>query len=159
MKTKKYCRLPAILLAFSLLTGMLSACAGDKTNKDKLPATDPGGVSGPARGRYVEQTVTLPPELADCSVQHMYAVENTLHLLVAKEQEDKTCLQEWTCQDGVFTEATRDWLAGMTLPGADWLDARLVQSADGTQYLYARYAQADNSGFSLTNHQIGRAHV
>ena len=105
MKTKKYCRLPAILLAFSLLTGMLSACAGDKTNKDKLPATDPGGVSGPARGRYVEQTVTLPPELADCSVQHMYAVENTLHLLVAKEQEDKTCLQEWTCQDGVFTEA------------------------------------------------------
>lgn len=152
MKTKKYCRLPAILLAFSLLTGMLSACAGDKTNKDKLPATDPGGVSGPARGRYVEQTVTLPPELADCSVQHMYAVENTLHLLVAKEQEDKTCLQEWTCQDGVFAEATRDWLAGMTLPGADWLDARLVQSADGTQYLYARYAQADNSGFSLTNH-------
>ena len=151
LKKRKCSKLLAVLLAFSLFTVMLCACEKDKTPGGTLP--DPGG-SGSAgtRGRYVEKEVTLPPELADCSVAHMYTTENTLHLLTLKKEGDKTCLQEWTCQDGVFTEATRDWLAALTLPDTDWLEAKLVQGADGTQYLYTGYAQENDSGIAFTGH-------
>lgn len=152
MKVKKYCKFSAILLVLSLLTAMLGACAGDRANKDGPAGSGPGDGSGAARGGYVEKEVPLPPELADCTVQNIYAVGNTLHLLVLKNQSDKLCLQEWTCQDGVFTEVTRDWLAGLALPDTDWLEARLLQDSEGTQYLYAGYAQETDSDYAFKSH-------
>lgn len=150
-KRKKRSKLLAVLLASSLFTLMLGACAKDKTDGDTLPGPEFGGVS--QAGRYVEKEAALPPELADLAVAHMYAVENTLHLLVMKDQDGKICLQEWILQDGVFTEATRDWLADLALPDTDWLETKLVQGTDGTQYLYAKYAQKDEvSGYSVTGH-------
>lgn len=150
-KKKRGCKLLAILLASSLFTVMLGACEKDKTDGGALPDSKHGSIS--ESGRYVEKEITLPPELADCSITHMYAVENTLHLLVMKNEDGKICLQEWTCQDGVFTEVTGDWLADLALPETDWLEARLVQGTDGTQYLYAGYAQEDDaSGYAFTGH-------
>lgn len=152
LKKEKCSKLLAILLALCLFTVMLGACKGDKTNDNGLPGSEHGGLSEETKGRYVEKPVTLPPEMAGCSVAHMYAAENALHLLIMKNQDGKTCLQEWICQDGVFTEATKDWLADLALPDTDWLEAKLVQSADGTQYLYAGYAQEDDSDYSFMGH-------
>ena len=152
-KGKKRGKLLAVLLASSLFSVTLGACEKDTTGGGTLPEPEQGGVSAESRGRYTEEAITLPPELADCSVAHMYAAENTLHLLVMKNQDDKIRLQEWTCQDGVFTEVTGDWLADMALPGTDWLEAKLIQGTDGTQYLYAGYAQEDDiSGYFFSGH-------
>lgn len=150
-KSKRKSKLLTILLASALFTVMLGACEKDKTDGGTLPDSKHGSIS--ESGRYVEKEIALPPELADCSITHMYAVENTLHLLVMKIEDSKICLQEWTCQDEVFTEVTGDWLAALALPETDWLEARLVQGTDGTQYLYAGYAQEDDaSGYSFTGH-------
>ena len=144
-------RLLAVLLASSLFTAMLGACEKDKADENALPGPELGGAS--KAGRYVEKEIALPPELADCSVATMYASENTLHLLVMKDQDGRISLQEWTCQDGTFAEVTRDWLAGLTLPDTYWAEAQLIQGTDGTQYLYARYAQEDDeAGFSVSGH-------
>ena len=152
MKMRKYCKLPAILLALILLTVSLGACAKDKTEGSSQPEHKPGGASGQARGRYTERSVTLPPELAEQSIQHIFAADNVLHLLSMKELDDGIRLQEWVCQDGTFTEVTQDWLAGLKLPATDWIEARLAQNSAGEQFLYAGYAQETDSGFAFIGH-------
>lgn len=152
MKMRKYCKLPAILLALILLTVSLGACAKDKTEGSSQPEHKPGDVSGQARGRYTERSVTLPPELAEQSIQHIFAADNVLHLLTMKELDDGICLQEWVCQDGTFTEVTQDWLAGLKLPATDWIEARLAQNSAGEQFLYTGYAQGTDSGFAFIGH-------
>lgn len=142
MKRTKCSKLLAILLALSLVTGVLGACGkdrtNDKTNGSSLGDPESGSFAGKT-GRYVETEVALPSELADCSIAHVFAAGNTLHLLALKDQGDRICLQEWIYQDGVFTDVTQDWLAALALPGTDWIEARLAQDAKGAQYLYTGY--------------------
>lgn len=144
MKRTKRSKLLAALLALSLVTGALGACGKGGTD-DKTGGNSPAGPgssspAGETGGRYVETEVKLPPELMECSVAHMYAEGETLHLLALKDEDGKTRLQEWTYRDGAFTDVTRDWLAALALPGTDWVEARLAQDAEGNQYLYAGYA-------------------
>lgn len=145
MKQKKNGRLLAVLLAVCLCAGVLGACGKDGASEDG-PSGSGGGPSGQEKGRYVEKTAELPKELAEGAVAQVYAVENTLHLLVMREQDGKVRLEEWVCEDGAFREVTRDWLASMELPGADWVEAKLIQGPDDVQYLYAGYAAASPDG-------------
>lgn len=139
MRKTKCGKLLAALLAVSLVTGALGACGKDKTtNGSDLPGPESGGAEK-TEGRYVESAVALPPELAGCSVAHMYAEGDTLHLLVMESREEKTCLREWVYEDGAFTEVTEKWLADLALPDTGWVEARLVRDGEGTQYLYVGY--------------------
>lgn len=147
MKKKKCSKLLAILLVLSLFTGVLSACGKDDSKEAGLPGSESGGTSEGTGGRYVEKSVELPPELADSSIAQMYTVENTLRLLATKKQDEKVCLEEWAYRDGTFTNVTQDWLEAMELPNADWVEVKLVQSSDGTQYLYAGYVAEGEDSF------------
>lgn len=147
MEKTKCSKLLAILLVLCLFTGMLSACGKDDSKEAGLPGSQGGGTSEGAGGRYVEKPVELPPELADSSIAQMYTAENTLCLLVTKKQDEKVCLEEWAYQDGTFTNVTQDWLGAIDLPGTDWLEVKLVQGSDGTQYLYAGYVAEGEDSF------------
>lgn len=147
MKKKKSSKLLAALLVLSLFTGVLGACGKDAPKEAGLPGPEGGGTSGGSEGRYVEKPLELPPELADSSVVQMDTVENTLRLLVIKQQEEKVYLEEWAYQEGTFTNVTEDWLGALDLPGTDWIDVKLVQSSDGTQYLYAGYVAEGEDSF------------
>lgn len=147
MKKTKSSKLPAILLVLSLFTGALGACGKDAPEEAGTSGPEGGGASGAAGGRYVEKQMELPEELADSAVVQMYTVENTLHLLATKKQGENVHLEEWAYQDGAFTNVTQDWLGTMELPETDWLDVKLVQSSDGTQFLYAGYVAEGEESF------------
>lgn len=159
MKKARRSKLLAILLVLCLLTGMLCACGKDGSKKAGPAGPEGGGVSEEAggtsegggvskgTGAYVQKPVELPPELADSSITQVYTAENTLHLLVMKSSDEKVRLEEWAYQDGTFTNVTQDWLGAMELPGADWLEVKLVQSREGTQYLYAGYVAEGEDSF------------
>lgn len=141
MKKTKGGKLLAALLVLSLCMGVLGACGKDGQEGNSQPGPGGGTSSGQTKGKYVEKTVELPAELGSGAIAQMYAVENTLHFLVMKDQDGKIRLQEWVYEDGAFTEVTRDWLASMELPGTDWVEAKLIQGSDDTQYLYAGYVE------------------
>lgn len=146
MKKKKYRRLLAVTLAFGLLTGLLGACGKEEQGGSGSPGSGNGGVQDAGKGRYVERAVALPPELADWSILQIFTSEDSLHLLTAKPQDEKTVLREWSIRGDSFTDVTGDWLASMELPGGEWVEARLIQGAGGIRYLYAGYvAEGEDS--------------
>lgn len=101
------------------------------------------GASNPAeqeKGRYVETKVDLPEELEDWNVRQMFSAGGELHLLAAREENGKTVLGEWSRQGDRFEDVTQEWLREMELPGEGVSDLRLMQDGNGTQYLYAGYA-------------------
>lgn len=147
MKKSKCSKLLAILLVLSLFTGVLSACGKEGSKETGLSGSGSGGTSEGAGGSYVERSVELPPELADSSIAQMYTVENALRLLATKKQGEKVRLEEWAYQNGTFTNVTQDWLGAIELPGADWVEVKMVQSSDGTQYLYAGYVAEGEDSF------------
>lgn len=141
MKKTKGGKLLAALLAVSLCMNVLGGCGKGDGEEASQPGQGNSVSSGQAKGRYVEKTVELPADLAGGAVAQMYAVENTLHFLVMKDQDGKIHLQEWVYEDGAFREVTQDWLASMELPGVDWVEAKLIQGLGDAQYLYAGYAE------------------
>ncbi len=146
MKKRKGGKLLAALLAVSLCMNVLGGCGKGDGEKGSQSGQGNSASLGQTKGRYVEKTVELPAELAGGSVAQMYAVDNTLHFLVMKDQNEKVHLQEWVYEDGTFKEVTQEWLASMELPGVDWVEAKLIQGPDDTQYLYAGYAEGTSHG-------------
>lgn len=142
MRKKKCSKLLAVLLALGLFTGALGACGRDNAADPEISGSDGGNA---ARGRYVEKETELPPELDGWSVTQISAEEDTLYLLASKQQDEKILLQEWRLQDGSFTDVTPGWLSSMEIPGAEWLEIKLIRGAEGTQYLYAGYAEDGDS--------------
>lgn len=147
MKKKKCGRALAFILSFGLLTGMLGACGKEGQGENGSSGRGDGSLPEAGGGRYVEREVTLPPELADQAIMQIFKAEDSLHLLTAKQQEEKTILREWSLQGESFTDVTGDWLAGLELPGTDWLEARLIQGGGNAQYLYAGYAAEGEDSF------------
>lgn len=159
MKKTRGGKLLAAMLTLCLCAGALGACGKDGASDGSRPEPGEGSSPGQTKGKYVEKAAELPAELADGSIAQMYAADNTLHLLVMKEQDGKIRLQEWICEDGAFQEVTRDWLASMELPDVSWVEAKLIQGPDDTQYLYAGYAEpspgedtASEEGSAFTGH-------
>lgn len=158
MKKTKGIKLLAALLAVSLCMSALGGCgkgeegrSGQSGSQSGSNSSQPGSgnsaPSGQVKGRYVEKTVELPAELGGGSIAQMYALENTLHFLVMKDENGKVRLQEWVYEDGAFRDVTRDWLASVELPGADWVETKLIQGPDDVQYLYAGYVEEEEEAF------------
>lgn len=147
MKKKKCRRLLAFTLAFGLLSGMLGACGKEGQGDSGSHGSGKVGTQDTNTGRYVEREVALPPELADWSILQMFKSEDSLHLLTAKRQDEKTILREWSMQGDSFNDVTGDWLAAMELPGGEWVEARLIQGVRGIRYLYAGYVADGEDSF------------
>ncbi|MCM1192607.1 MAG: extracellular solute-binding protein [Butyrivibrio sp.] len=150
MKKKKWRKLPAFVLVFGLLAGMLGACGkGGQDGQEAGGAFGQGEEGGPdaGSGRYVEREVKLPSELENQAILQIFKAEDSLHLLTAKQQGEKTFLREWSLQGDSFTDVTGDWLAGLELPGTDWIEAELLQGGEGVRYLYAGYVAEGEDSF------------
>lgn len=147
MKKKKCRRLLAWTLAFGLLAGMLGACGREKQGDSGYHGSGKVGAQDTNKGRYVEREVALPPELADGSILQMFRSGDSLRLLTAKRQDEKTVLREWSMQGDSFTDVTGDWLASLELPDGEWIEARLMQGAGGIRYLYAGYVAEGEDSF------------
>jgi hypothetical protein len=164
-KWKKGGRWIAAMLVTALLAGSLSGCgkaagsgAGQsgESGAGKDSAESGGssqgaqneGSSGQGKGRYVEIQESLPQELADWSILQMYQVDEKLRFLAVKAEGGKAILREWEKQGESYADVTGKWLSSMEIACmADWLDARLAQGGDGTQYLYAGYIAEGEDDF------------
>nr|WP_305139727.1 extracellular solute-binding protein [uncultured Acetatifactor sp.] len=164
-KWKKGGRWIAAMLVTALLAGSLSGCgkaagsgAGQsgESGAGKDSAESGGssqgaqneGSSGQGKGRYVEIQESLPQELADWSILQMYQVDEKLRFLAVKAEGGKAILREWEKQGESYADVTGKWLASMEIACmADWMDARLAQGGDGTQYLYAGYIAEGEDDF------------
>ena len=114
----------------------------------KFPGGANEGSSGQGKGRYVEIQESLPQELADWSILQMYQVDEKLRFLAVKAEGGKAILREWEKQGESYADVTGKWLSSMEIACmADWLDARLAQGGDGTQYLYAGYIAEGEDDF------------
>lgn len=119
----------SIVLSVSLLTG-----CGTKGEKNAL--------SEPQKGRYVEEELTLPEEWSDSEIRQILRVDGRLHVLLQKNIEGNSALQEWRLEEnGSFTEVTKAWLSKLSFPYKPYGNLKLMQDANGIQYLYACYAE------------------
>lgn len=135
MKLKKWI---AGVLCGALAAGLLGGCGEEK---DQEPQEEP------LRGRYVEEKAELPGELEGWELRQLFAAEDKLCLLAAKEEEGKVRLSQWEQQEGAFAEVTRDWLKGLELDCGTWLEVQMAQAGDGTQYLFAGYTAAGEESY------------
>ena len=126
--------LVAILCA-ALLAG-LCGCGKQDAGMDDMVE--------PVKGRYVESQEALPQELQDWTIKQVFTVNDELHLLAAKQQEEKTILREWAKQESGFMDVTQDWLASLELNCEDWVEVKFLQGESGVQYLFARYVTEGN---------------
>lgn len=144
MKKGKWKRGMAAMLVIALCTGVAGGCGKEQQESGSQAKT---GDVGADRGRYVEREETWPVELADWTVLQIFTSQDKLHLLAAKEEDGKTVLREWEKQESGYADVTQNWLASMKLGSGDWLDARLLEAEDGTQYLYAQYMEEEQENF------------
>ncbi|MCM1024874.1 MAG: hypothetical protein NC432_00420 [Roseburia sp.] len=144
MKHTKWKRRLALALSLGLLTGALGGCgkSDEPAGNDSSPSRQSD--SAPSeKGRYVEEEIPLPPELAEETALQMFRSGNRLHLLTTRTEGENTALREWELQEEEFQDVTESWLAEMIFPGTDWLEAKRTDGSDGQRYLYAAYLSED----------------
>lgn len=123
----------AVVLSIAMSLSALTGCSS-KEGKDVL--------SEPQKGRYVEEELTLPEEWSDGKIRQIFRVDGQLHLLLQKNREGNTLLQEWRLEEnGSFTEVTQEWLSKLCFPYESYGNLKLMQDKNGTQYLYACFAE------------------
>lgn len=122
---------------------MLAGCgkgSGDFETADRME---------PVKGRYIESNVELPEELEGWRVGQMFAADGRIRLLALKAEESRTIAREWELKEDGFVDVTRPWLETAQLPGGEsGITVKLMQTADGSQYLYADYAQEEGADFT-----------
>ena len=133
------------MLVMALLAGVAGGCGKGQGTSGEQEKTK--GESGAEKGRYVEREEALPEELADWTVLQIFTAQDKLHLLASKQEEGKTILREWEKQENGYADVTEGWLASMELVCGDWLEARLVRTQKGTEYLYAGYMEEEQDNF------------
>lgn len=120
----------SMALAVSALTGCSAGEGGESAS------------SNGQKGRYVEEELILPEQLAESDIRQIMRVDDRLHLLLQSNTEGVAGLQEWMLnEDGSFVEVTQEWLAQLSIPYAQYGNLKLLQDGDGTQYLYACYPE------------------
>lgn len=106
------------------------------------------GAAEQQKGRYVEQELTLPEECADSNLRQIFRLNEEMHLLSQKNVDGQSCLQEWiVSEDGSFQEVTGDWLQSVSFPYGEYGSVKLMQDADGTQYLYVSLIDAETDSY------------
>lgn len=79
----------------------------------------------------------------------MFAADGRIRLLALKAEESRTIAREWELKEDGFVDVTRPWLETAQLPGGEsGITVKLMQTADGSQYLYADYAQEEGADFT-----------
>ena len=125
----------AAILCAALLAGVCG-CGKQDVGMDNL--------AEPVKGRYVESREALPQELDDWTIKQVFAANDQLHLLAAKQDGDKMILREWAKEEEGFMDVTQDWLVSLNLICEDWAEVQLLQEESGIQYLFARYTTEGN---------------
>jgi len=144
MKHGKCGRRLALMLSMALLAGVAGGCGKAEKEAGGLSGPGSGGSSEQTQGRYVEEEERLPGELADWGIVQIFAAEDRLHLLAAKQEDGKSILREWEKREDGYEDVTQGWLSSLDLPGSDWLDVQFVRDGGGGQYLYAEYLEGDD---------------
>ncbi len=145
MTKRKWKRGLAAMLVTAFCVGAAGGCG--KEQQDSGSQAKTGKEAEADKGRYVEREEAWPEELADWTVLQIFTVQDKLHLLASKEEGGKTILREWERQESGYADVTQNWLASMELGSDGWLEARLMQAEDGTQYLYAGYMEEELDNF------------
>lgn len=134
----------AAMLCVGLLTGSLAGCG--KGGSGGAAGTD--GTDEPEKGRYVETEEALPEQLEGWDIRQIYALEDKVHLLAMKNEDNRIQLKEWAQQEEGFADVTPDWLNGLELSAAnDWTEVKLLCGEGGTQYLLAGYVAEGESDY------------
>lgn len=134
MRLKKWI---AAILCMGLLAGSLAGCGKGGDGGGEAGTDDSGE---PQKGRYVETEEALPEQLAGWEVQQIFILEDKVHLLAVKKENNKLLLTEWAQQENGFADVTPDWLKNLELSLAnEWTETKLLSAEDGTQYLLAGY--------------------
>lgn len=127
--------LVAAILSMALTVSVLASC-GRQEEEGGAPA------SAQPKGRYVETELTLPEELKESEIRQIMRVDDSLHLLLQSNEDGSAGLQEWMLnEDGSFAEVTQEWLEKLPIPYEQYGNLKLLQDEDGTQYVYACYAE------------------
>ena len=120
-------------IAAILCAALLAGCgkSGDTGEIDQME---------PVKGKYVESSVDLPEELEGWTVKQLFTAGGKIHLFALKAEGDRTIAGEWELQEDGFADVTRPWLETVELPGGETrIEAKLMQTREGGQYLYADY--------------------
>ena len=140
MRGKKYIE---GVLCLALIAGLLGGCSKNGAGSD----TAGGNADETPKGRYVETQEALPEELEEWNIRQLFALEDGIHLLAVKQEDKETILREWAQQNDTFADVTQEWLKGMELPiDGSWMNLQLMQTGDGTQYLFAGYVTQGGGG-------------
>lgn len=131
----KATRITGLIACVTLLAGMFSACGKEEQGTGQSPEQLPGGKTG----HYVEREQNLPEEWDGWTAKQLFAREDKIHLLMAKEEGERLLLQEWEQQEDTFADVTKQWLGTVELPAQEWMELKLMEDGGGTQYLYAQY--------------------
>lgn len=136
MRTKKVL---AWFISAALFLGALTGCGAKEETKKEQPEE--------IKGRFVQTQQQLPDEWDGWTAKQLFVSDGRLHLLMAKEQGENLALQEWEYQNEKFTDVTREWLQTIAIPAQKWLDVRLMEAGDNTQYLYAAYTDSEEDSY------------
>lgn len=144
-----------------LLAGVLIFLSGCGAGGDGAAVNETTG----AKGRYVENEVTLPDAIKDKAIVQIAEWDGRLRILLSGEEvgaaAGETTFQEWEYDGTEFVEVTEAWLRQLSAPGRQYLSAKILRNKDEreTSYFYALYKEGEEdykghlwkvSGDSLT---------
>lgn len=132
-------RILSCFMSTVLFLGTLTGCGEKEEKTDRQQEQE--------KGRYVEEEQQLPDEWEGWSAKQLFVFEDKLHLLMAKEEGESLILQEWEYQGENFTDVTQEWLRTVALPAQSWMELKLMEGEDNTQYLFAAYVEAEEDSY------------
>lgn len=132
----KHRRLAAAAVSLVLAVGALGGCEKENAGSDLLPEAE--------KGKYVEEEQALPEEWEDWTVKQLFARDEKLHFLLAKEEGGSLRLQEWEQQEDSYINVTEGWLNMAELPAQVWMELKVMYDGNGTGYLFAEYVEEES---------------
>lgn len=135
----RYQKRIACFMSAALFAAALTGCGESKSESGGLPEQE--------KGRYVEEEQQVPDQWEGWTPKQLFVSEETLHMLVVKEDGDSLSVQEWEYQDDLFVDVTEDWLKALELPAQDWMDMQLLEDGAGTQYLFAGFVEEGEESY------------
>lgn len=120
----------------ALLCAAILACTSAGCGKQD---TEDENLTEQQKGRWIETQEELPAELEEWTLQDVFSVSEEIHLLATRRENGKTLLSEWASREDGFANVTEGWLASLELDCGEWLQVKLMENGNGTQYLYAGY--------------------
>lgn len=140
MKSKQ---IIACITGMALLMGVLTGCGNERGGQE-------GNVDSHAeqqKGSYVEEEVETPSEWEGWTAKQIFVSEDKAHILLMKEEAERSVLQEWEYSDGSFADVTESWLSTVELPPQAWMNIKLVEDESGTGYLLASYVKEGEDSY------------